>query len=565
MKKSFLFLAIFIFLLASTVAAEDPYQIIVNSADWRDVYSAMVYSQIIKVTPNFLVSDRHGPLILNSIPKENHIWALSSKSVPYIVGYEGIISGKGYSVEEFTYDNMNLELAEDLPDVNNFIVIDDSYGYNAIAVAPYARITDAYVFFADATNIDDVDDILADRTINELIIFGHVDREVRDTLAKYGPEIINEGGDRFSNNVEIVKKYQAKSDGKQVILTNGEFIEKEIMSGKEPVLFIGSNNVPDQIGNYIRGSNIEVGVLIGNELVGTATFIRRQVGISVFVKFAQGSRAPQGSISQVEALDMFYLPVYTLNLELDSIQYNQATNKLEVTVRNTEEQAIYFKGTYTLNEEGGVTQSVGDDAAVFIDGNSLKTVTYDVEQMADGKIAADIFIIYGESSGSMEKEIRGKAVFVETVKILDNAEIQINSVEYKNKFFYVEIENIGDVKTYVDLEVIDVLIAGEPFTYGLAKVSDLDVGEIKKLRVKADPELEDEDFEDNELVKIKAYYGERENSLIKILQAELPLEVVKFGAADIAVYGLAVLIILLIILIIWRFFFAAKKKKKKKD
>ena len=128
----------------------------------------------------------------------------------------------------------------------------------------------------------------------------------------------------------------------------------------------------NKIKDLIKSSDIDVGVLIGNELVGTATFIRRQLGISVFVKFAQGARAPKGRISQVEALDMFYLPIYSLNIEVDSVKYNRATNQLEVTLKNTEDQAAYFIGTYSLTASDGARQTVGDIGANFIDGNELK-------------------------------------------------------------------------------------------------------------------------------------------------------------------------------------------------
>ena len=73
------------------------------------------------------------------------------------------------------------------------------------------------------------------------MIYGNVDREVKNTLAKYNPEIINKEGDRFLNNIEIVKISEIKHS-KQAVLTNGEFIEQEIMSGSEPVVFIGTNN-----------------------------------------------------------------------------------------------------------------------------------------------------------------------------------------------------------------------------------------------------------------------------------------------------------------------------------
>src|SRR3989344_6423817 len=161
------------------------------------------------------------------------------------------------------------------------------------------------------------------------------------------------------------------------------------------------------------------------------------MGISVFVKFAQGARNPQGAISQVEALDMYYLPTYNLNLEIMSVKYNRATNKLEVTLKNTEPQAVYAVGTYSLTAADGTKITVGDVGANFIDANEVKTFTYDAQELPEGGISADIFIIYGESQGSLEKEIR-KTIDVESVRILDECEIQVNSVSYnkRNKNFY---------------------------------------------------------------------------------------------------------------------------------
>ena len=551
MKKLHLFLIIFVFLLANTSLAQT---IIVNSEDWRDVYSAMLYGSLEGIPTNFLVSARHGTLILNAIQKATPIRAFSSRRYPFLIGYESILESRGYSAEEFVYDNFNLELAE-LLDISNFIIIDDSYGYNAISVAPYAVASESFVLFADRTNIRQVDSFLSGRVVNNIIIYGHVDREVRNTLQKYNPEVINKDGDRFYNNIEIVKKYQEIKHSKQAVLTNGEFIEKEIMSGVEPVLFIGTNNVPDSIREYIQGSEIDIGVLIGNELVGTATYIRRNVGISVFVKFAQGAREPAGAISQVEALDMFYLPTYILNIEVESIKYNKATNMLEISIRNTEDQAVYFKGTYSLTDSAGFTQRVGDISPIFLDGNELKTITYEVEPMAEGKIIGEVYIIYGESKGSMEKVI-DITFEIETVEILDECDIKINSLVYdkRGKRFYVEIENIADVTCYADVELVDVLLDGELKNLGSVDIVEIKPGKKAKSRIKA--ALEEEDIEDNEIIKGKVHYGERKNALIKI--KEFQFELVLKGI-DYWTFTLILIIIILLILIY------LKRRKKKKE
>jgi hypothetical protein len=557
-NKNLVWIFAFVVLLSvANVMAAEPDRILSNSEDWKDVYSTMLYGTLTEKTSNFLVSDRHATLILNSIPTKTHIWVISSKSIPYVRGYKSLLESRGYTAEEFEYDNVNLELAKKL-NVNSFIIIDPSYGYNAISVAPYAAATNSYVLFADRDNIREIDRFLSGIDVKKILVYGQVDREVLNAITRYGPEIINKDGDRFLNNIEIVKKYQEIRHAKQAILTNGEFIEQEIMSGAEPVIFIGTNNVPDVVREYIKESDIEVGVLIGNELVGTATFIRRQIGISVFVKFAQGARAPEGRISQVEALDMFYLPVYTLNLEVDNIKYNKATNQLEVTLKNTEEQAVYFIGTYSLTSSDGAKQTVGDAAANFIDGNELKTMVYDVEPMPEGTITVDVFVIYGESKGSLEKEIR-KTIQVGTVRVLDECQIQINEVALntRNRQFYVNVENTGEVDCYVDVEIVDFMIAGQKTTVGMESVAHLGTAEKKNLRVKVEG-FEEEDAEDNEIVKVRAYYGERENSLIKVLEGNFEL-VLK--GIDYVFYSLILVIILLLLLIIWKRY----RKKAEKE
>ncbi len=557
MKPLHPFVIIFVLLSAVVSAQVDtPTRVIVNSELWTDVYSVMQFGVLKGVTSNFLVSDKHATVILGQINQNEKIWAISSTTLPHVVGYQELLNAKGYTAQEFKFDNINLGMGNLLPDVGKFILLDDSYGYNAIAVAPYAAITRSYVLFADSDNIDEVAAFLSGRTVEHLIIFGQVDREVKDALSSYAPEVINQQGDRFLNNVEIIKKYMEVRPAKQVILTNGEFIEQEIMAGSQPVVFIGTNNVPQAIREYISSSDVEVGVLIGNELVGTATSVRRDLGISVFVKFAQGARQPEGRISQVEALDMFYLPTYDLNLEVDNLKYNRATSQLEVTLRNTEDQAVYLIGTYGITDSAGTKATVGDVGPSFIDGNQLKTFVFDVPELAEGKITVELFVIYGESPGSLEKEIRS-VLDVGSVEVIDNCKVQINEVtlNMRSKQFLVEVENIGTADCFTSIELIDLIVAGEKGTYASDAPVQVGVGNKKTVKVKVSG-FEAEDASDNEQIRIRAYYGERENTLIKVLEGRFEL-LIKSG--DYLFYGLIIIIIALLFILFW------KRRKKKEE
>jgi len=554
---------LFILIFAADAKALTPDYVISNSEDWRDVYSSILYANLIKADSGFLVSKRAATLLLNTIDRKNqNIQIISSSRNPYIVGYKDIVESGGFTAEELTFNDVNLELAKKLTGITKFIVIDDSYGYNAISVAPFAVTDNWYVLFADSRKIASVDSLLSGRKVDKMIIYGNVDRAVLSRLSKYNPEIINKEGDRFENNIEIVKKYMAVKNTKQVIITNGEFIEREIMSGTEPVLFIGSNNVPTVVQNYIKSSDISVGVLIGNELVGTATFIRRQLGLSVFVKFAQSARAPQGAISQVEGLDLFYLPKYSLNINVFKILYNRATGEIELTYTNTEDLAAYLKGTITLTDQNGKTARVGDVDAVFIDGNEYKTVTYELEEPLEGTITADIYTIFGESKKALEKVLE-KTITIETVEIMDNSLLNITDLMYDKRTaaFYVLVKNTGDISVFVDLELTDVIINGIPETLGLKEVAELKPGESRWLKV--DASLSDEDIAENRYVTVKAYFGERKESLIKFTTKTFELRLKGFDYVYYATtYGMTIVILILVIFIIIAFF---KRRRRKKE
>lgn len=544
---------IYYILIALFLAPVFAEEVIINSKDWTDVYSGMLYGYLIDKQPNFLTSEKHSAIILNEVPKTEKVEIYSSKQRPFVVGYESMLKSQGYDATEKISSTMSLEFANKLENIKNFIIVDSSYGYNAIAVAPYAVVSSSYVLFVDRYNIGQVTNFLDDRNPEKIIVYGNVDREVLDELDKYSPEIINEDGDRFANNVEIVKKYKEIKDAKQVILTNGEFIESEIMSGNEPVLFIGVQNVPEKIKDYIKSSNIEVGVLIGNELVGTATTVRRQTGISTFVKFARSARQPEGTIAQIEGLDLFRVPVYPLNLTIESVKYNALTKQLEITLKNNAEIITYFKGTYTVSYDGK-EQTVGDIDPIFIDSESTKTMVYEIDPVpSDADATVNGFVIFGESKNSLERIIQFSFP-LETIEVMDDTAITIEQLLYdksKNRFL-VKIKNIGEVDTFVDTEVVDLLIMNTAQTFGSEKIIKLKPGQSGYSTISA--ELVDEDLKNNPEIKVRAYYGQRENALVKVVEAKM---IVEIKSMNIWTYlPLTIIIILLILIII-------KKRKKK--
>ncbi len=556
--KHFVIFILCVVFLASGVFAADFDHVVVNSEEWTDVYSALQYSNLNGAPADFLVSEKHSTQVLEALEKNDSMMVLSSSRAPYVLNYDGMFSNYGYDdVQEISAANLNLELIKEMEDIDNFVIVSDDYGYNALAVIPYAMKTNAWVFFADENNIGEITDIINSREVNDVLVYGYVEPAVRDALESYSPDVIY-NVNRFEDNIEIVEKTLELGHSEQVLLTNGEFIELELMSGKHPILFTGRENVPDTIKEYLKDSPLKTGVLIGNELVGAATNIRRSTGLFVMVKFARGARTQSSGVAAVEGLDLFPVPSPVLDLSIYSVEYNSLTQNLEVTYKSSSTLPIWIKGTIRVGE-GQDSLRFGDNDSLFINPNNYKTVAYSVENPInfEGE-TANVFVLYGEGKNSLDRAL-DEDLEISTIDIIDNCEMDISSVSYDrgNDQFIIDVDNTGEVDCYVegliqnlDLDLETKTIGSE----GVIKINSGDQGEIFIEQL-----LDEENLADNEFVSTRINFGERETSLIKSAFKEVELNVFTFGMTTYAVVAL---------LLSSGLFFAIflyKRRKEKKD
>ena len=480
-------------------AADETY-LIANSENWKDVYSSMLYASLEEIGSDFLTSTEHGRTILNGIKTENSILVVSSEDSPHVFNYPDLIKAKDFSSSrEIKTTNANLELIKELEEIRNFVIVNDIYGYNAIAVTPYAIKKNSWVFLSNKINIQEIDSILSTKNIDEILIYGYVDREVRNSLEKYNPKIID-NKDRFKDNIEITEEYLKLNPTKQVLLTNGEFIEKQLMLGTEPTLFTGSENVPDQIRDYLKDSSLEIGILIGNELIGTATNIKKSTGLNVMVKFARGARTQTDGVSAVEGLDLFPVPTPSLKLSIHSIKYNIVNSKIEITYKSESNIPTYFKGVITINND-----KVGDAQANFIAPGNFKTITYELDT-SQQDLTAEIFTLYGESTSSLDKIIE-ETMNVNSVEVLDNCEIDIIDAKYnkQKQEFKIKVKNLNSIDCWANLEISNLKIGYNEITTGTNAPKQIKAKKTKTILI--EEELTENDFSQNKFIEITAQYG----------------------------------------------------------
>jgi len=524
-------------------------QIVVNSQEWTDVYSGMIYANLIDERGSYIIDEGHAILLLNELSNEETT-IIESVDSPFIRNYQANVAAKGITATtRFAEENLNLELAVE-SEAKGYLIVDSRYSYNAVSVAPYAVKKKYYVIFASEENIDEVIDIVDG---SELIIYGYVDRAVSLALQEFGPTIINKG-DKFSNNLEILKLYYDEFGSRQVVLTNGQFLEPQFFIGINPILFIGQNNVPEQTIDYLSQSEIKHGVLIGYDLFDNAVTLKSKAGMRIIVKFAKGIDSKQ------YALDLYALPIPSYSMGISSVDYNTISKKLEVSYYNTGDAPIFMKSSHNILQGNNSLQVVGDDSVIFISNSDTYTATYDVDLAGKDNLIVRSNILYGEDRGALEfLSIADNKVNFITFE--DNSDVEILDVIYdrSTKRFNVDIRNVGTTAVYVKPLLIDVIVNNREETLTTDTIH-LDEGKKQRFKIKA--RLTPEDIEDNEQLKVGVRYGRRNSSLTGYKEDTFEFKAKLLSGTMLLVTVVSVAIIVILIITIALFYLIPRKKRR---
>ncbi len=552
MKKLGLLL-IFLFLIPFVVAEE---YALVNSKDWHDVYSMLIYGRLKGIDVTYLIDEGQGLDVYNAFANTGikNFLLLESKKTPVISNFRSKLKSVGKNVNLIGTDeeNINLALGKKLAEekkISNFVILEGSLGYNAVAIASYAVSTKSYVLFANKENVDEIYNFLKERATN-VLLYGALDRKVKEKLISLNPEIINEGN-KYNDNIAIVKKFIQNNPTKQIILTNGEFIETGLIDGSYPVILIGTSNVPIQILDFLKSANIQSVLVIGYDLFTNAKRIKNEAGIKRMVlKYGQATG------DDIHAIPIYPIPSYIPNMNIGEIRYNTLSKQLEVIYKNTGVLFTYFQAfSHTIKADGKIVAQIGDEVATFLNTQETKALTYDVDLTAyvDKSLTSESSVAYGDYPTSLERLIKEEKP-IKLVSLDDASTIDIKEATYnKNKKrFEVGVENTGTEDVYVSLEIKDLLL--NQINKSLSSKTEK-IAAKATYTFKVEGELEEEDLQDNLKIKVVAHYGAVEDLLLKKLEKEVEV-IFKEGTLNYLPLIVIILVILALIIII-------KKKKRR--
>lgn len=563
MVKRALFVVLLVFALIPAASATT---VVVNSDDWIDVYSGMQYAHLQGDMAKFMTSKRYAVILPLIIPKGENVLVLESQRVPFTINLAGNLNLHGYEATTIYSGGgraANLELAKKT-DVTRFVVIDPAYGYNAIAVIPYALLTDAYVLFADARNVDQVITFLSGRKVDSLLLYGQLDDGLVEKLGRFSPEVINKGN-RYKNNMEIIRKYIAINPSPQLILTDGSIIEEELMKAgknKEVTLLIGKGNPPDEVIQFVRESHFPAAVLIGNHLTQSGRKLRDQAGVPVFMKFGLGIGTGTQS-EPVKALDMFPLPVINLEMVLKKAQYNTVTKSVELTYENKGIRA-FAKGSAGILADGARIVTIGDENITRIEPNETRGFPYRADLTeyvaAQKNLSIDLFTLYGESPDVFDQAIAFTGP-LQVVTLQDRCEVSALALEYnvQTQRFLLKVENDGEMNCFVDAELRAVVIDDKPVTVAYPGTLPLPEGETQDLEIKQ--RMTPVDLADNRDVLVHLSYGEREDLMLNVLDVKLPLR--EYSGSRFTLTNILIGTVVLLVIIIVVMLFVLRRRDKK--
>lgn len=563
MKFSSIFLlTIMLVLFASPVLAETKGSLIlINSKEWQDVYSISLYAalsvkEIRFVSPNAtlentltLISGQPSTLF-NSIEK------------PVFSGFNDILKNAHKNVVEtinFNSNEINLQMARRAFDeglAKNVIITSGEIGHNPISVMAYARQSSSFVLLVDSKNIDQVIQFLNEKKPQEILVYGKLPARSITKLTAFKYEQIDKG-DKYSNNVEILKKYASRYSFKEVTVTTGLFFEEGIALGS-PVLYVGVDNVPTVVSEYLSSLDekpVATVIGVGDVFPALDALKRTKLIKGAVLKVGQLSTSNGNDLLK---LDIIGLPFVNIILDSESAVYNTNSKKLSISFVNPGGAEVFFIPQLAIFDNTGnqVTSANGIVTSIAAGDSFVYNFDVDLTQYLQNQpLQVEITSAYGEDENSREHVII-KKIPIDVTAYTDNTQIAINSIKYSvpSQKFEIAAENPIDSDVFARIR-FETILNEETLSLPAKLVA---IKGKNQLTVTFDKEISKEDalkLEGKQAI-IFVNFGAKKDLLINNKKVAKPITV------DAGIDLMLIAIILLILIIAALIFFILKNRKK---
>ena len=536
---------------------------LINSEDWKDVYSGSYYSYSQGDTPYFVRGNNLG--VFNVMPYGEPVNIIESSDTPMVTNIEQQVRARDYKVGNVTMvESANLELRPD--DSENVIVVPEDYPSASLIAAPYARATDSWVLIANENNLDDILDAVENS--ERSVMIGDFNRELTDALSGTADRAITSPS-RFNLSVKVAEAYMEEESTDRFLVASGDFISKDIVEGEYPVLLSGTNFLTEEVRRFMFENpdhNVTRAIMIGNQMTDVGQEIRdyniskggetTNEKVSVFVQYGQA----RGN-SDIYAISLFPLPTGELSLQINSTTYNPETGELLITYTNNGPNRMYQLTSFEVISDGEVIATGGDKSAVFVGGETSRTISYDtnltVSQAQEAHI--EFSTTYGTSPSQLDTYLTQDEQFspplrqnISVEEIQDESNVSLQSLSYLENAerFRAIVKNHGEGTAFGQVRLIDVTVSGEDTSFETDR-REIPPGDTEKFYVNA--QLDSVDIEQNEEITAILSFGENRGALVKSeTSVEEPEYVSRLVPASTVMIAVSAAILVAVIFVAYR-------------
>lgn len=521
---------VFIFLFALSYAENF---VAVNSNDGRDVLSGIFYANVKGEPVRFMPTGGDSATFAAKVGSGHDILLIQSSTLP-ISGLVQSDLSNGNTITLYSSDDglkTNLDLASK-SGAQSFIIVDSAFSDGAISVMPYAALTHSYVIFADSTNINAVQGIVAGKKVIE---YGYLATEVKSGLAQDNPTVIGDGNDKYADNVQIAGMEIDLSGDTRPIIADGSYIE-DGMTGTTPIILTGTL-VPQVTYNFVeqevKAGKINGVLLIGDSLVYPVYDMRQRItadlaaqgiskSIGVIVKFAQ---AIPSAGNTVMGLDLFRVPAYLPQLNISEIFYNKDSGNLMIGLENTGSGPLYYTIEARVQVNGQDYRVFGSNSTKLIELGSSDGVEYplDLSGVPEGAVTASVLVKYGGSQGSLDSFATSQGQLA-TINYVDNTNVSVMFAKYEpdNQRLLVTIRNDGPQTAYVFSKISLIDASGATTSFSSSGITSIDPGSAAVTEFPLI--MSDKEVQLNSQVPVTVSYGGRAGFLTKTATYVVPLQ-----------------------------------------
>ncbi|MCA9478580.1 MAG: hypothetical protein KC535_05525 [Nanoarchaeota archaeon] len=519
---SVLVLLLFLFSFSPVLAADSPDLIFVNSANWEDVYSSLLYGSLTHTKVIFFFFFSQTNLLLNTLGQSVSSVLLVESDTRLSPSVSKILDSLGYQVTLVDDEDVSLYFAN-LLDADSYVVVDKNFPSNGLSVASFAAASQSWVFFEAGSAIDPARyDLLRGK---EVISYGAVSPSL---LRQIVPKRTIDEGNRYKNSVSLAKLFLSEFPTKQYVLTQGDFLEEEMFVGSFPVLIVGVSSTPKPIEDFFIDSSVESAVVVGQASVPPSISLKRLLessynrNLKLVAKLGQTS--PDTQNDEIIPLNTFPLPSPKISLSIDDLSYNQITRQLEVRFSNDGDVSVTYAPLVTLVNNGQTTVLEPEQDFFVLERSESRTLQFPVELSPQDELSATVTTVFGESEDAFDESLTKTFDSVPFIRIADESSIIVQKISYSmdEQVFFVTVKNNGSVPAYVDIDLLDIIVGGEPQSFSSPRA--VSVPSQQTVTVVIYGILSSADLLANPVISYTAHYGQRSFALIKTLSGDLSLD-----------------------------------------